>query len=64
MNEQEVQLLTTEQVKALAPISHTTRWRWVKAGLFPKPITIARRTYWRRDEIQEWLERQSAPKAS
>ena len=55
-----VQLLTSGQVAERVPVSDVTRWRWVRARTFPQPIKIARRTFWRADEITAWIERQSA----
>ncbi|MGV8856898.1 MAG: helix-turn-helix transcriptional regulator [Devosia sp.] len=64
MGETDIQLLPASEVRRLAPISTVTRWRWVKEGLFPKPIKLAGRNYWRHDEIQAWLAKQSAARAA
>jgi prophage regulatory protein len=39
------------------PLSHTTLWRQVKAGLFPKPIKLTERaTAWRWGDVVAWLD--------
>lgn len=35
--------------------SRTTLWRWVNAGLFPKPVRIGGRNYWSDAEVDEWI---------
>lgn len=57
-------LLPSRDVRKVAPVSEMTRWRWIKDGKFPKPIKIARRNYWRSDEINAWLAEQTAMRAA
>jgi len=47
--------------KTLGDISDMTLWRWLKnPGInFPRPIMISRRRYWKKLDIDEWLERMS-----
>lgn len=55
------ELLTPGQVRAIHPVSDTTRWRQVKAGTFPKPYRISdRRIAWRRGDVLAWLEARRA----
>ena len=36
--------------------SRTTYWRWVKAGLFPKPVKLGPNSNgWLESEIDEWV---------
>ncbi|THD82416.1 AlpA family phage regulatory protein [Aliigemmobacter aestuarii] len=49
--------LNTEQVLKIIGIDFNTLWRWRKAGTFPTPIRISRKTLrWREDEILAWME--------
>jgi predicted DNA-binding transcriptional regulator AlpA len=48
-------LLNRRQLRALIPASDMTIWRWQRANLFPLPININGRNYWRLDEIETWL---------
>jgi len=42
-------------VRAIFPISHTTLWRLVKKGLFPKPTFVSpNRCFWFEDVIRAW----------
>lgn len=44
----------------LIPVSAATLWRWVKRGLFPRPIKLSERvTAWRVEDIQHWMSQQS-----
>ncbi len=49
------QLIGRRQLRHLIPTSDMTVWRWERAGIFPKHITINGRNYWRRSEINAWL---------
>ena len=56
----ELQLLSTDAVTERTGFSRMTIYRWVKRGLFPKPLYPAPRVpRWRSDEIEDWLERLS-----
>ena len=39
-------------------ISDMTLWRWLDQRDFPQPVRIARRRYWRMDDVVAWLEAQ------
>lgn len=56
----ETRLIPTNQL----PFSRMSAWRMVKEGVFPKPLKIGNRNYWRSDEIQEWIEEKSAERAT
>jgi len=50
---------------SLGNISDMTLWRWLndphyQSLNFPRPITIAKRRYWRRGDISAFIERQEA----
>lgn len=42
----------------LGNISDMTLWRWERERGFPEPTRIGRFKYWRRGEIDAWLEQQ------
>ena len=44
-------------------ISDMTLWRWLDRLGFPRPTYIARRRYWREDEVVAWLEAQASEAA-
>jgi len=48
-------LLTARMVRGQVPVSEMSLWRWVRDGQFPAPIKVAKRNYWRADEIDAWL---------
>ena len=56
----EARLLNRRQLRALIPASDMTIWRWQRANLFPVPISINGRNYWRLDEIEAWLRDRAA----
>ncbi len=44
-------LLSSRQLRELAgEVSDMTLWRWVKAGIIPKPIKINGRNFWPKHE--------------
>ena len=54
------ELLTSDELLKKFQISRTTLFRWVKAGSFPSPVRIGRRTIrWRADEIDEFVKSRS-----
>lgn len=56
------QLMTVEDIAAMAQISSNTIQRWVREGKFPKPRKIGRASRWPRDEVERFLD--SAPRAA
>lgn len=53
-------LLTVRQLAELLQVSTRTVWRMQSAGELPEPIRISHRVRWRRDDVEEWLRRQSS----
>lgn len=54
-------LLTSRQVRKIAGgISPVSMWRWHNAGTFPPPIVLNKRNYWRRSDVQGWLDERAA----
>ena len=55
-------LLTRKEVCALVRSSYPTLCRWLDAGLFPQPVNgRKRKLLWTEQQIEEWMNRQSAP---
>jgi predicted DNA-binding transcriptional regulator AlpA len=48
-------MLSEKQVLAIIPVGHTTLWRMVKKGQFPKPTFVsANRCFWFADAVLAW----------
>lgn len=51
----------TAAIPALIPVSRSTWWAGVKAGRFPRPVTIGQRcTVWRAEDIRRLIEQGTA----
>ncbi|MBI4861929.1 MAG: helix-turn-helix domain-containing protein [Candidatus Riflebacteria bacterium] len=48
-------LLTRAQLRELVGISDMALWRWLKKGVFPAPIRLERRRYWRAADLRRWF---------
>lgn len=48
-------LLTVNDIAAMAQISTETIHRWVRQGRFPKPRKIGRASRWPREQVEELL---------
>jgi prophage regulatory protein len=52
--------LREPQVLALFPVSRSSWWQGIKAGIFPRPIKLSKRTIaWRVEDIEALIERAS-----
>lgn len=49
-------LLRKADIQSEIGIPKSTLNRWIKLGLWPKPIKIAGTTLWRRSDIEDFLE--------
>jgi prophage regulatory protein len=48
-------MLSEKQVLAIIPVGHTTLWRMVKKGQFPKPTFVSpNRCFWFEDVVLAW----------
>ena len=63
-------LLSMDEVSNLTTLSETTLWRRIKAGEFPKPITLVtdrkgrpRRVAWPPASVYQWLDERVAQAA-
>ena len=53
-----IQWLTTKETMTLAEISRTTMYKKIKAGEFPQPIKIGKKSLWVESEINNWIKEQ------
>lgn len=53
-----IQWLTAKETMTLAEISRTTMYKKIKAGEFPKPIKIGKKSLWVEHEINDWIKEQ------
>lgn len=53
-----IQWLTAKETMTLAEISRTTMYKKIKAGEFPKPIKIGKKSLWVESEINDWIKEQ------
>ena len=54
--EQQPALLSKAKVIEITTLSHTTIWRMVKQGKFPKSVKASMgRVAWRKSDIDTWL---------
>jgi len=53
------QLLTRARLLEIVPVSDVALWRWCKSGTFTSPIKVGRRCFWKRAEVQAWIDRQT-----
>lgn len=49
-------LISKSDIRTEFCISTSTLNRWIKLGLWPKPIKIAGSTLWRRSDVEEFLD--------
>ena len=48
-------LLLKPAVLDKVPFSYPTIWSWMRAGSFPRSVTIGGRVGWYESEIEDWL---------
>ena len=56
-------LLSTKHILALIPVSGMSLFRWIRLGVFPRPIKVQRLRYWRASVVRDWLESRQAEAA-
>jgi len=64
-NESNAEFLILPEVQAAIPGNphRVSIWRWIKRGVFPRPICIGtRKLVWRASEVKGWLEERGAAK--
>ena len=53
-------LMQADELRALlGGVSDMWLWRRLQDGTLPKPLVISHRRFWRRDEIENYINRQS-----
>ena len=55
--DQQVPLLSVDEVAAMLNVSERTLWRLLSAGKLPQPVRFGRSTRWRTAEVRDWIER-------
>lgn len=51
-----IRLIKITEVMAQTAVSHSSIYKYIKLGLFPKPVTqIGKSKAWIESEIQEWI---------
>lgn len=57
--ENQIRFMRRREVLELLGLSHTTVYKMVDEGRFPRPLRIGpNTTRWRSDQITEWMEAQ------
>ena len=51
----EVKLYKVKQLEQILSISKSTLWQWVKQDKFPTPIKRVGSTFWRAEDVDEWI---------
>jgi prophage regulatory protein len=50
-------IMLDAEVREKTGLSHTTRWREIRAKRFPAPLTISKgRVGWLQSEVEAWLQ--------
>jgi len=57
MNSTEALLLDVKDVAKLLRVSVRTVWTWRDMGRLPAPVKIGRCVRWRRQDVEEWIDR-------
>lgn len=49
------------QILQVVPISASSLWRWVRDGMFPRPIKLSDHcSVWRVADVRQWMQQQQA----
>jgi predicted DNA-binding transcriptional regulator AlpA len=52
-----VYLRESQIIPDIVRIGHSTLWRWVQQGKFPKPVRLGQRvTAWRAIDLASWMD--------
>lgn len=58
---QDIEFLSFPEVKKIVGRSRVTLWRWVRAGIFPKPRQIGPNSVaWVASEVRAWAKSKAA----
>lgn len=56
--------LGMQAVKALAALGKTRIYAEIKAGRFPKPVKLGRKSVWPESEVRAWIEARKAERSA
>lgn len=48
-------LVGRREIRQMVAISDMSIWRWIRQGLFPRPMKIHGRNYWLKSELDAWV---------
>jgi predicted DNA-binding transcriptional regulator AlpA len=48
-------LINRRELRQRIPVSDMSVWRWIRAGIFPAPLKINNRNYWRLNEVLAFI---------
>jgi predicted DNA-binding transcriptional regulator AlpA len=51
----DIRLYKVKQLEQILNISKSTLWQWVKQGKFPTPIKRVGSTFWKSEDVEEWI---------
>jgi predicted DNA-binding transcriptional regulator AlpA len=51
----DIKLYKVKQLEQILSISKSTLWQWVKHDKFPTPIKRVGSTFWRAEDVDEWI---------
>jgi len=54
----ERRIILADDVHRRVPVDRSTRWRWERAGKFPKRVKLGSRVGYFSDELDRWLAEQ------
>ena len=55
----DIKLYKVKQLEQILSISKSTLWQWVKQDKFPTPIKRVGSTFWKAEDVDEWIENKS-----
>jgi prophage regulatory protein len=50
-----MRLIRKAEVLEMVGVSYPTIWRWMRAGVFPKPLATINRSMWIEQEVADWI---------
>ena len=55
----DIKLYKVKQLEKILNISKSTLWQWVKQDKFPTPIKRVGSTFWKAEDVDEWIKDES-----
>lgn len=56
-------LHSQKQIRQIVPVCSATLWHWIRKGIFPAPIKIGRRVFFRDSDIQAFIKKMAGEDA-